>query len=38
MTIEAKWLGDCKDDQQPGDFIFSGGRKLNIRDLPRRPG
>ena len=32
-TIEAKWLGACKLDQEPGDIVFPGGVKLNIKDV-----
>jgi hypothetical protein len=31
MTIEGKWLGACKPDQNPGDIIMSNGAKVNIR-------
>lgn len=34
MTIEAKWTGDCKDDQRPGDMVMTNGTKYNIRDVP----
>jgi hypothetical protein len=41
MSIDAKWLGECKADQKPGDMIIAG-RKINIRDLqnmmPAMPG
>jgi uncharacterized protein DUF3617 len=29
-TIEARWLGPCKADQQPGDIITSTGAKLRF--------
>jgi hypothetical protein len=32
LTMEAKYLGPCKDDQQPGDIIFMG-MKINIKDI-----
>jgi hypothetical protein len=32
-TIEAKWVGACKPDQKPGDIVFPGGFKLNIKDV-----
>jgi hypothetical protein len=34
-TIEAKWLGACKADQKPGDFIMPGGLKMNINDMDK---
>ena len=34
-TIQAKWLGDCKADQKPGDMIMPGGMKKNIKDLEK---
>jgi len=37
-TTEAKWLGDCKPDQKPGDIIMSGGLKVNINDAREREG
>jgi hypothetical protein len=41
MSIDAKWLGECKADQKPGDMIIAG-RKINVRDLqnmmPAMPG
>ena len=34
-TIDAKWLGACKPDQKPGDFIMPGGLKMNINDMDK---
>ena len=34
-TIEAKWLGDCKPDQKPGDIMMPGGFKLNVKDAEK---
>ena len=34
-TIEAKWLGDCKADQKPGDIVMPGGFKLNVKDAEK---
>ena len=34
-TIEAKWLGDCKPDQKPGDILMPGGFKLNVKDAEK---
>lgn len=34
-TIEAKWLGACKPDQKPGDFVMPGGLKMNINDMDK---
>ena len=33
MTMEAKWLGPCREGQKPGDVIMPGGVKLNIRSM-----
>ena len=33
MTLEAKWIGPCREGQRPGDIIMPGGIKLNIRSL-----
>ncbi|MCP4617603.1 MAG: DUF3617 family protein [Bradyrhizobium sp.] len=34
-TIEAKWVGDCKADQKPGDIVMPGGMKMNVLDLEK---
>jgi Protein of unknown function (DUF3617) len=34
-TIEAKWLGECKPDQKPGDILMPGGFKLNVKDAEK---
>jgi hypothetical protein len=34
-TVEAKWLGACKPDQKPGDFMMPGGMKMNIHDMDK---
>jgi hypothetical protein len=35
-TIEAKYLGDCKPGQKPGDIIMPGGGfKLNVKDVDK---
>jgi hypothetical protein len=31
-VLEARWLGACKPDQRPGDYILSNGRKLRASD------
>jgi Protein of unknown function (DUF3617) len=36
--IEAKWLGDCKPDQKPGDIVMPGGFKLNVKDAEKLKG
>ena len=36
--IEAKWLGDCKSGQKPGDIVMPGGFKLNVRDAEKLKG
>jgi hypothetical protein len=33
--IEAKWLGDCKAGQKPGDIVMPGGFKLNVKDADK---
>jgi Protein of unknown function (DUF3617) len=34
-TIEAKWLGDCKPGQKPGDIVMPNGFKLNVKDMEK---
>ena len=36
--IEAKWLGDCKPGQKPGDIVMPGGYKLNVKDAEKLKG
>ena len=31
-VLEARWLGACKADQRPGDYILSNGLKLRASD------
>ena len=33
--IEAKWVGDCKPGQKPGDILMPGGFKLNVKDAEK---
>jgi hypothetical protein len=33
--IEAKWVGDCKPGQKPGDIVMPGGFKLNVKDAEK---
>ncbi len=33
--IEARYLGDCKPNQKPGDIVMPGGFKLNIKDAEK---
>jgi hypothetical protein len=33
--IDAKYLGDCKPGQKPGDIVMPGGFKLNIKDAEK---
>ncbi|MFC0242058.1 DUF3617 domain-containing protein [Rhodopseudomonas telluris] len=35
MTLDAKWLGACKDGQKPGDIVMPGGIKMNIADMEK---
>ena len=37
-TIEAKWVGDCKPGQKPGDIVMPGGFKLNVKDAEKLKG
>jgi Protein of unknown function (DUF3617) len=37
-TIEAKWLGECKPGQKPGDIVMPGGFKLNVKDAAKLKG
>ena|SRR5215467_2707802 len=37
-TIEAKWLGACKEGQKPGDIVMPGGLKMNIKDAEKLKG
>ena len=34
-TLDAKWLGPCKDGQKPGDIVMPGGIKMNIADMDK---
>ena len=36
--IEAKWLGDCKAGQKPGDIVMPGGFKFNVKDAGKLKG
>jgi hypothetical protein len=33
--IEAKWIGDCKPGQKPGDIVMPGGFKMNVKDAEK---
>lgn len=33
--IEAKWMGDCKPGQKPGDIVMPGGLKFNVKDAEK---
>ena len=35
MSIEAKWLAECKADQKPGDIVMPNGFKMNIKDMEK---
>lgn len=35
MTIAAKYAGECKKGQKPGDMIMPGGVKINVRDMQK---
>lgn len=36
MTVSGKWLGQCADDQKPGDMIMENGLKLNLPEMLKR--
>ncbi len=36
MTMEARWLGPCAADQQPGDIVMANGVKINILEVQKR--
>jgi hypothetical protein len=36
-VLEARWLGACKPDQRPGDYILSNGLKLRASDPEKSP-
>jgi hypothetical protein len=36
MAMEARWLGPCAADQQPGDIIMGNGAKINIPEMQKR--
>ena len=35
MTLTAKWTGECKPGQKPGDVIMPGGFKVNLQDMQK---
>lgn len=35
MTLTAKWIGECKPGQKPGDVIMPGGFKMNLQDMQK---
>jgi hypothetical protein len=32
-TVDGKWMGACKPDQQPGDIITETGQKINMKSM-----
>jgi hypothetical protein len=38
MTIAAKWTGECKKGQKPGDMIMPGGVTINVREMQKMQG
>jgi hypothetical protein len=38
LTMEAKWIGPCREGQKPGDIMMPGGIKLNVRSLATEAG
>ena len=36
--VDAKWVGQCKPDQKPGDVVMPGGFKLNLKDAEKLKG
>jgi hypothetical protein len=35
-SIDAKWVGDCPAEQQPGDITLESGQKVNIKSMIRK--
>ncbi len=35
VTMAAKWISPCADDQKPGDMIMANGMKINIMDAQK---
>ena len=33
MTMQAKWVGPCRQGQRAGDIIMPGGIRINVREL-----
>ncbi|MCK7474341.1 MAG: DUF3617 domain-containing protein [Rhodopseudomonas palustris] len=38
MTLEAKWLGPCRPEQEAGRHRMPGGFKLNVNDMDKLKG
>jgi hypothetical protein len=35
-SVDAKWVGDCKPGQRPGDITLESGQTINIKTMIRR--
>lgn len=35
-TVDAKWVGECKPGQKPGDITLESGETINIKTMIRR--
>ncbi len=33
MTQDAKWMGPCPSDMQPGDIVMGNGMKMNLKSM-----
>ena len=36
MSVTAKWLGECKPGQKPGDIVMPGGRNFNLEEAMKK--
>ncbi len=35
-TVDGKWVGACKPDQQPGDIVTETGQKINMKSMMKK--
>jgi Protein of unknown function (DUF3617) len=35
-TVDGKWVGPCKPDQQPGDIVTETGQKINMKSMMKK--
>jgi hypothetical protein len=38
MIVTARWAGECRPGQKPGDIVMPGGMTMNIRDIKAMKG